>query len=165
MAELAASYQVSVSHLKNMLIHARVATGLRMALTGLGERRELVLVWIRRRWQALELYNSGASWDCIGELIGIRSAAVVHFLRLARCDALALDVVELLGPVAEPLADWLRGMPADRRGLMELAAVAMGHLVSVPVMFRMMASCDWHLADGRLARLPSVDAPLVPAVA
>ena len=76
-----------------------------------------------------------------------------------------LDVVELLRPVAEPLADWLRGMPADRLELMELAAVAMGHLVSVPVMFRKMASCGWHLVDGRLARLPSVDAPLVPAVA
>ena len=91
-------------------------------------------------------------------------------VRDGQADALRTDVpaIVAMGPVAEPLRDWLAELPADWAGMgkhdfLNWASLAMGYPVYTRSVGRQMFGTDWEFRRGRLARV-ALDTPLAPVL-
>ena len=113
-----------------------------------------------RRRRALELRNRGMCNADIGQVLVILERLAGHLAAGGAADAGRMDdpkVLSALGPVAEPLPDWLVQLPADWAGMCRQeflirASVAMGCPVHIRSLTRKMAQSSWEIQEGRLAR-------------
>lgn len=128
-----------------------------MPRLGIGRRREQASAWVPRRRRALELHKAGAPRAYIATQFGVSPNTVSYLIRVAIYDAASSDPEQPLGPVAEPLLDWLAQLPhdwagMDRREFLERGTAAMGHPVGAPVLLRKLSLSDWDVCNGRLTR-------------
>ena len=112
-----------------------------------------------RRRRVLECRNAGQSCVRIAEGLGVSPGEVSRMAQQARVEASRFEhpIHQLVGPVAEPLLDWLVALPPAAAGwtrgqVFGQAAAAMGHEVSEPVLLRKLRESPWRFGpDGRLA--------------
>ena len=129
--ELAAEYGTSVKQIKAWLTAARRLVGQRVKGLPRGSRPDY-----GKRRRALEMRNRGCSDAVVAQVLGVSWVQAGSLVRGGQGDALRTDVAAIaaLGPVAEPLRDWLRQLPADWAGMDKQefhnrASLAMGYPV------------------------------------
>ena len=164
-SELADAYGVTLYQVRTTLVRARAEVGAVAALSRLTDgRRAWAVGQIRRRRLALELRNAGAPRSYVAEQLGVTTCMVTYLTNMGRWDAASSDPERAGKPVAEPLLDWLAGVPADWVGMpaddfVAQAVAAMGHPVERYALCRMMAPLGYGFRRGRLARRDTDAAP------